>query len=125
MPDRWARPADIVDEVRLPAGIEATGLIRRVQGEGGFATVLQKGEPDAGTLLIVMFENGTNSRAYERMPAADGTRKWACAKVEDPENKGEFSEYINRRRTQDRDLWVIELDIADGERFIGLARPAA
>jgi hypothetical protein len=108
-----------MEEVRLPARIEVSALIRQVQAEGGFATVLQKGEPDAGTLLVILFENGTNSRAYERMPMADGTRKWACAKTEDPENKQDFADYLNRRRTQDRDLWVIELDIADGERFIG------
>jgi len=33
----------------------------------------------------------------------------------------EFSEYLARRRRQDDDLWIVELDIADGERFIGLA----
>jgi hypothetical protein len=114
-----------MEDTRLPAGLEASALIRRVQSEGGFATVLQKGEPDAGTLLVILFENGTNSRAYERMPMADGRRIWACAKTEDAENKQEFSEFINRRKTQDRDLWVIELDIAGGERFIGLADTGA
>ena len=114
-----------MEEPRLPARVEASALIRQVQVAGGFGTVLQKGEPDAGTLMVVMFENGTNSRAYERMPMADGTRNWARAKEEDPENKQEFSDYINRRRTQDPDLWVVELDIAEGERFIGLVRPSA
>jgi hypothetical protein len=114
-----------MEDARLPARIEVSGLIRQVQTAGGFATVLQKGEPDAGTLLVVMFENGTNSRAYERMPTAEGTRTWACAKTENSEDKQEFAEYLNRRRTQDRDLWVVELDIVDGERFIGLGKPGA
>jgi hypothetical protein len=107
-------------ESRLPAHIEAAALIRRTQAEGGFGTVLQKGEADAGTILVVLCENGTKSRAYERMSDPDGTRKWHRSKVEDAENKEEFSKYIARRRQQDRDLWIIELDIAQGERLIGL-----
>jgi hypothetical protein len=112
---------------RLPAHLEAAALIRRTQAEGGFATVLQKGEKEAGTILLVMCENDTNARAYERMPLADGTRKWSCAKAQNSdgrlESKEEFSGYIARRAAQDRDLWIIELDIAQGERLIGLALP--
>lgn len=109
-------------ELRLPAHIEAAALIRRTQAEGGFATVLQRGENEAGTILLVLCENGTNARVYERMPDADGTRNWHCSKVEDAENKRELSEYVTRRRSQDRDLWIIELDIAQPERLIGLPK---
>jgi hypothetical protein len=105
---------------RLPAHLEVSGLIRLTEAEGGFATVLQKGEREAGTILLVVCENDTKARAYERMPAPDGTRNWACSKLQDPENKNEFSQYIARRGEQDQDLWIIELDIAQGERLIGL-----
>ena len=107
-------------EERLPAHVEAAALIRRTQAEGGFATVVQKGEPEAGTLLLVLCENGTKPRIYERMPQPDGTRIWHCSRRETPENKDEFSQYLARRGEQDRDLWIIELDIAQAERLIGL-----
>jgi hypothetical protein len=32
--------------------------------------------------------------------------------------KQEFEAFLTRRMAQDPDLWVIELTIADGERFI-------
>ncbi|MEO5586279.1 MAG: DUF1491 family protein, partial [Novosphingobium sp.] len=35
----------------------------------------------------------------------------------------EFSEYLERRKYQDPDLWIVELDIANAERFIGLPPP--
>lgn len=38
--------------------------------------------------------------------------------VEDPENKPEFNQALMRRAARDPDLWIVELDIADGERFI-------
>ena len=104
---------------RLPAHIEVSGMIRAVQQAGGFATVIAKGERDAGTLLVLCCENGTNLRAYERMPQADGSRKWVLSKSQDSENAHEFTEYCDRRKRQDDDLWIVELDIANGERFIG------
>ena len=85
---------------------------------GGFATVLAKGEHDAGTILIVTLCRGWDGVLYERMPQLDGSRQFIAAKRENPENPQEFSEYLARRRNQDRDMWLIEVDIADPERFI-------
>lgn len=105
---------------RLPAHVEVAALLRQVQVEGGFATVIKKGEREAGTILLILCESGSNCCAYERMPQLDGTRAWHCSKVENDDNKAEFAEYIARRGGQDRDLWIVELDIVHGERLIGL-----
>lgn len=105
-------------EARLPAHLEVAGLMRRTQAAGGFAAVISKGDAQAGTLLLVLTENGTKSRIYERMPQADGTRIWHCSKREDPANPAEFSEYLQRRAAQDADLWIVELDIPEAERLI-------
>ena len=106
---------------RLPASTMVPALIRQTQGNGGFATVLRKGEKEAGTILVVLTENGANSRVYERMPQADGTRAWYCARRDDSQDSGAFEQYLARRRDQDDDLWIVELDIANGERLIGLS----
>lgn len=103
---------------RLPAHLEAAGLIRAVEAAGGFATVIARGERDAGTLLVVCCEKGANAVAYERMPHPDGTRAWALSRRQDIDNPKEFWDYCDRRRLQDEDLWVIELDVPKGERFI-------
>ena len=103
---------------RIPAHLEVAGMIRAVQAAGGFATVLAKGERDAGTLLVITTHNGADQRAWERMPRADGTRGWDVAKRQDPADPMAFSEYCDRRRRQDSDLWIVELDIAQAERFI-------
>ena len=107
-------------EGRLPAHLEVSGLIRSVQAAGGFAAVLGKGEREAGTILVVTTQNGRNSRVFERMPQLDGTRQWSCSKQQDSENPQEFSEYLERRKQQDPDVWIVELDIPQAERFIGL-----
>mgnify|MGYP001223027168 CR=1 FL=1 len=107
-------------EVRLPAHVEVSALIRQVEAEGGFAAVVKKGQREAGTILVILAEKGANARVFERMPQLDGTRAWHYAKTQDIENKEEFSDYLERRASQDPDLWILELDIANGERFIGL-----
>lgn len=103
---------------RLPAHLEVSGLIRAVDAAGGFATVIAKGERDAGTLLVVCCEKGATAAAYERMPQPDGTRAWTLTRRQSAENAQEFWDYIERRKKQDGDLWVVELDIPNAERFI-------
>jgi hypothetical protein len=103
---------------RLPAHLEVSGLIRAVEVAGGFGTVIARGERDAGTLLVICCENGADAAAFERMPQPDGTRGWTLARRQDAENPQEFWDYVDRRRRQDDDLWVVELDISEAERFI-------
>lgn len=105
-------------DTRLPAHIEVNGLVRAAQAVGGFAMVLQKGERDAGTILIVFLDNQDLGTLYERMPDIDGTRKWRVSKSQVIDNKQEFEDYLERRKSQDRDLWIVELTVADRERFV-------
>lgn len=107
------------EAARLPAHLEVAGLIRSVQAQGGFAAVLKRGDEDGGSILLVLTENGTNTRLFERMPQLDGSRKWLLTRTQDTDNPNEFTEYLDRRGNQDRDLWIVELDIAEGERLIG------
>ena len=106
--------------MRLPAHLEIGSLIRLAETHGGSAMVLAKGEKDAGTILLVTMYYGENTQLYERMPQLDGTRTFVQSKAQDPENPLEFSEYLERRRKQDPDIWILELDIEDPQRFIDL-----
>jgi hypothetical protein len=107
-------------DTRLPAHLEVSGLIRSVGADGGFGMVLSKGERDAGTILAVLVHNGADARIYERMPELDGTRKWTCTRRHDPEKPEEFQAYLDRRKAQDPDVWIVELDVSRAERFIGV-----
>lgn len=106
------------EPARLPAQLEVSGLVRQVQAAGGFAAVLHRGHAEGGTILLVLTENGSNTRVYERMPDPSGHRVWAVSRMEDIENKSELSHWLARRSAQDDDLWIVELDIANAERFI-------
>lgn len=105
-------------DARLPAQLEISALLRLAQEVGGFGAVLKRGERDAGTILLVTLEQGQGSRLWERMPQLDGSRKFAVSRQENPQNPEEFLQYIERRAAQDRDVWILELDIPNLQRFI-------
>lgn len=105
-------------DARLPTHVEVGGLIRAVEAAGGFATVLARGERDAGTVLIVTIDRTAGATLYERMPQLDGSRPFIAAKRENTDSPQEFADYLDRRRCQDPDCWMIELDVADAARFI-------
>ena len=105
-------------DARLPAHLEVSAWLRRANAIGGFGMVIRKGEREAGTILLLTLQSGANACAFERMPNPDGVRVWTVSKRQNIENKQEFAEWLARREAQDRDLWVVELDTALGERLI-------
>lgn len=107
-----------MEDARLPAHLEVAGLLRLAQQLGGFGMVLQKGEYDAGTIIILTTHSGKNTRLWERMPQLDGSRKFTCTREQDNDNTREFDDYVARRKGQDPDCWFIELDGPNVERLI-------
>jgi hypothetical protein len=103
---------------RLPSALEASAIVRRAAAQGDFATVLRKGDADRGALLLVITSRGRHVACLERMFAMDGTDRWnAVGPAESPGSK-ELADFLARRTRFDEDLWLIELDIAQPERFI-------
>ncbi|MEP9358937.1 DUF1491 family protein [Sphingomonas sp. KR3-1] len=102
---------------RLATGLLVNALIRRAEGAGGGAMVLAKGDATAGALLLLLVERGANPRFVERGLGPDGNPALIASGPRELTDDGEVSAYWQRRRQRDSDLWVVELDIADGERF--------
>jgi len=107
-----------VTDARLPAHIEAAAIRRLAESHGGFATVLAKGEKDAGTIALVILCRGKPATLYERMPQVHGKRLFVRTAQQDTDKPRDFSEQIERMRARDADLWLIEADVPDSERFV-------
>ena len=103
---------------RLPAALEAAGLVRRAEATGDFAAILKKGDPDRGALLLVVSSRGRHVGCLERTLAADGGYRWASVGPIESSESQKVAEFLAQRTRFDADLWAIELDIADAERFI-------
>ncbi|TCD06684.1 DUF1491 family protein [Erythrobacteraceae bacterium CFH 75059] len=109
-------------EGRLPPRLEIGAWRRAVESEGGFATVLHRGDPDAGTILIVTTERGGAQRLWERLPRADGWRGFTPVSAPVTAGGAIDPDYLRRRTAGDPDLWIVELDTTRPERFIEMRR---
>jgi hypothetical protein len=103
---------------RLSASVEAAGLCRRAESEGGFAAILHRGDPERGSLLLVIRERGQYVTCLERMLSMDGFYAWMRGGPTSSADESELTDFIKRRAQFDQDSWLIELDIAQPERFI-------
>lgn len=102
---------------RLATKVLVSALVRRANQEGGFATVLAKGDEQAGALLLVLREPGGNPRLVERGIGPNGELALIPSASQDVASDETVDAYWQRRRSRDPDLWVVELDIAAAERF--------
>ena len=104
-------------EPRIAASILVNALIRLAEAQGGFGSVLAKGDPNAGAVAVLLVERGANPRLFERLLQPDGHYGWQEATQPSLGKPGDLTALIERRRRFDPDLWLIELDIASAERF--------
>jgi hypothetical protein len=101
---------------RLTSKLLVSSLLRRAQAEGGFGAVLARGDATSGAILVVLAERGTRLATLERLLQPDGTYAWQES-GQSGEDEAAFRTLLARRRRSDPDLWIIELDVANGERF--------
>ena len=102
---------------RLTSAVLVSALVRRAGQAGGSATVLAKGDATAGAILLLTMERGTNPRFFERGVGPDGMPALIASGPAELANEGAATAYWQRRRERDSDLWVVELDIAEAQRF--------
>lgn len=100
---------------RLPSHLLVGALLRRVNDNGGLAVVRASGEAQSGAILVLL-DDPAAPRAVERMFDLDGTATLVAAGPSG--DSAELEMYWQRRRSRDPDLWVIEISISSGERFV-------
>jgi len=103
---------------RLPPRLEVPAVLRRAESQGGFATVLGRGDPESGAMLLVVTSRGRHVGCLERILGMEGAYEWRTAGPAKTAESAEVASFLAKRRQFDPDLWLIELDIAEPERFI-------
>jgi hypothetical protein len=79
---------------------------------------MRKGDPDRGSLLLFVGNRGRHVACLERVLSLDGDYRWQAVGPADSAGSTEIADFLARRARFDEDLWAIELDIAEPERFI-------
>lgn len=103
---------------RIPARLEVAALMRRIAASGGFATVLHRGDPERGTISLLVAERGMPEALIERRPGADFAYRWTVTAAGEALAGAGSRDWVAKASRIDPDCWLIELDIADAQRFI-------
>jgi hypothetical protein len=103
--------------VLLSTDIWVSALIRRAELGGAFATVVRKGDPRAGAVLVkVVDRRAMTARLYSEATKGDGERVWMQPHPDGDEPA--LDAYINRSRRIDPDIWVVEIEDTQGRHFL-------
>jgi hypothetical protein len=81
-------------------------------------TVLRRGDRERGSLVLLISTRGKHFACLERMPTIDGDYRWSVTGPDESAGSPEIADFLARRARFDADLWAVELDIAEPERFI-------
>ncbi len=102
------------DDSRLPTGLWVSAQLRRCSVEAVPAVVLQRGDPDRGSLLLKLnLLNGT-SRVLTQALGPDGRLAWLPAFQGAAAEEADAEAYVARAMQRDPDLWAIEIEHRDG-----------
>ena len=79
---------------------------------------MRRGDSERGALLIFVSSRGAHFACLERVLNLDGCYQWQRTGPPESASSMEIADFLARRARFDEDLWAVELDIADAERFI-------
>ncbi|KGJ14851.1 DUF1491 family protein [Paracoccus sanguinis] len=106
-------------EPRLTAGLRVAALLRRADLAGRGAYVVHRGDETAGALAVSVVRPGGQAELWaQEFDFATDARAWVAQATG---TAREIDTAIARRRAADPDLWVLELELRDGEAVADFA----
>ncbi|WP_176037538.1 DUF1491 family protein [Brucella tritici] len=113
--------------MRLTSDFWVSALIRKVQGEGGFAYLARRGSPEAGAIFIKVSSRFGTCDLYSPAPQTsyeednDGERMFLRI-LHDADDMA-AGDRMARETRFDPDLWLVELeDVADASALFSISQ---
>ncbi len=113
------RKQPLLFEERLPTSLWVDALVRRVQVAGSAAFILQKGDASRGDVLIKVSDLRGEAVVFAPRTNMEGQRVFVdlAAQGVGPDEV-EIDEYVNKARSRDSDLWVVEIEDREKRHFL-------
>ena len=104
---------------RLTAAVEASAIVRKAAADGDFAAILRRGDEERGSLLLVIASRGRHVACLQRsLDFTSNAYRWVRSGPGAAAGSAEIRAFLEDQARFDPDLWQIELDVAQPERFI-------
>lgn len=100
--------------VKLKAKLWVQAQLRASMAEGIAATVVRRGDPDAGSVLLKMNQGSAGCCVLTQVRDAEGRPAWLRGTGPDLVPEAAADAYIDRQTARDPDLWVVEIEDRQG-----------
>ena len=94
------------------------GLLRAAEADGGNGAVVARGDATTGAILVILTHRGRSCAMMERVSSLTNGFTWNRRDLAASLDEQKVAQLVDGRKRFDGDLWVVELDIPDVERFI-------
>jgi len=103
------------EDDRLPTGLWVDAHLRRCMTAAIPVYVVNKGAYASGTVMVKIVMRGAGCLLLNQARDMDGTMGWMQVFDDAPVDERRADDYIKRAITRDPDLWVIEVEDAEGK----------
>ena len=100
----------------LSSDIWVSALLRRVEQAGSFAYIARRGDKSFGAVLVKVLNLRTRD-TYVLREAQKGEDTLWMQPVE-AKDEADLDEWITRQSKYDPDIWVVEIEDAEGRHFL-------
>lgn len=99
----------------IPTHIWVSALLRRASLGGAFGTIVHRGDADRGDVLVKVMRARGEADLYAPAFNPEGPTEFEQLSAQD---EAGVDSVIARRRSSDRDLWVVEIEDSQGRNFL-------
>jgi hypothetical protein len=107
-------------EPRLKTEIRVSAHVRRAQGAGAFATIVRRGDPDAGAVAVKVYIAKDKARLFIQSRDLDGNAVWREPFEEDEgaDMEMKIDVWLEKETSIDPDMWIVEIEDREGRAFL-------
>ena len=105
-------------QVRIKAELWIKAHIRKCNALAISATVVRRGDDQAGALIIKVNQLGPGCAVLVPVNTLDGGRKWRWALGENLVPEAEADAYIEKQLNMDPDIWILEIEDREGRHLV-------
>lgn len=104
-------------EPRLKSEIRVAAQLRRAAAAGAFATIVRKGDADAGAIAVKVYLGGGAARLFVEARDDKGEAVWR-EPLDGPQSEAAIDRFLDKETRFDRDLWIVEIEDREGRIFV-------